>query len=107
MEIILFFTRFALFLTGYLFFELTSSDNTGGDNKFDLWISKKINRKIDSSLKFKIKKIKIHIHHWLYCLVFTISGIIFKCDSMYFFIGGTFHGIYKYDDWHKCIEFSH
>ena len=95
--------KLVLVFIGYLFFETTSSENTGGCNKFDIWLSKKINKNISSSLKFETEYYHIHIHHWLYCAIFILSGLYFKCDTMYFFSGGFLHGIFKYNDWYKVI----
>jgi len=89
---------------GYILFDLSSSDQVGGDNKFDLMISNLTFMDIKTSLKFKLGDITIHIHHWLICMVF---GIIFyyleQYELMYISFGGIVQGITRYNDWKYII----
>lgn len=66
-------------------------------------------------LLVSIRKIKIHIHHWILGFLFTVVIIFFKAISIddinsfdlhliSFFIGIMFQGIYEFNDWKEIIE---
>jgi hypothetical protein len=93
-----------LFLLGYTIFELSSSDQTGGKNKFDLMIGNILGRKISTSLRFNIDWVHCHIHHWLLCFIGVLLFSIWELPVLVLLcLGGMAQGIYKYDDWMNVI----
>lgn len=97
-------------IMGYLFFTLSSSNQTGGDNKFDLMLREYIGTPIDTSLRFEHNNIHIHIHHWvvllgIYCFIYFMEDSIQERAMMYFCLGGTIQGIVNYDDWYHLVTY--
>lgn len=91
-------------LLGYTLFDTSSSDTTGGMNKFDIFICDTLGQNIRTSLKFDIGCIKLHIHHWLLCLFgFILFNYMKKYELMYICLGGMLQGIIKYSDWKDII----
>ena len=92
-------------LFGYTFFDYTSSDEPGGKNNFDIFLEELFECNICTSLKFKIGKINIHIHHWLVCFIGIIFFKLINQEELgYFCLGGMIHGIINYSDWKKIIN---
>ena len=96
-------------LMGYTFYNILSSTETGGKNKIDIYLSKKLEKNINSSMKYKFKMgnkmIFIHIHHWLYLLIIgvSLSFIEYFLYAKYFCFGGIIQGIVRYKDWYKVV----
>jgi hypothetical protein len=83
---------------------MSSSDNTGGENKFDKFISDILDYEIKTSLKFNYDIISIHIHHWLICFFgYIIFYHINQKEFMYFCLGGMIQGIINYQDWSSIL----
>lgn len=97
-----------LVILGYLSFEHSSSNQTGGINKFDLMLSNYLGTPINTSLRYCGEYIHIHLHHWLicfmvYCLMYYNQDTWWERIIMYFCLGGIIQGIINYDDWFKVI----
>lgn len=91
-------------LLGYTFFDISSSDTTGGRNKFDIFMSDIMGYDIITSLRFDIGFIKLHLHHWLLCLFgFLVFNYMKVNEFMYICLGGMIQGIIKYSDWKDII----
>lgn len=95
-------------IIGYLFFTLVSSDTTGGDNKFDCWISEIIEEEVCLSLKFEVERnVTIHIHHWIVLfLMFLVAEEMNYSNIKYMCLGGIAQGIISYTDWYNIILFN-
>lgn len=94
----------AFILVGYTFFYLSSADNEGDNNNFDIWFKNTFGIHISTSLKFKIDDFIIHIHHWmiligLYLFFYNINYNI--CSLLC--IGGIIQGIICYNDWLRIV----
>lgn len=94
----------SLIILGYTFFSYSSSDKTGGENKFDQLIKQITNWEIRTSLKFSYDEIIIHFHHWLICLIGYFIFYHLGCYKItYLCLGGIIQGIINYDDWKDII----
>lgn len=97
----------SLVLLGYTFFCYTSSDKTGGENKFDLMINRIFDCEITTSLRFDCGTILIHFHHWLLCFIGYIFFFFLNLKELsYFMLGGVIQGIVNYNDWKDIILFK-
>ncbi len=99
-------------IMGYLLFSLTSSDETKGKNKFDIFIQDffkedTFNTSIQCEIDIQDTLVKIHIHHWL---IMYFVFVLAKYNSLerikFFALGGIIQGIVNYSDWFKIITFS-
>jgi len=61
------------------------------------------------SLSFKIRRYRVHIHHWLSACIALIIALhlnfyIISPTIFYGFLGGTiFQGVISYSDWYKIL----
>ena len=90
------------FILGYLLFYFTSSEETGGENKFDKWVYETFGIYVSTSLKFNSHNYDFHIHHWviLFLLGFMIEHSMFRL----FCIGGIFQSFSHYWDCFDIIK---
>ena len=92
-------------ILGYAFFSYSSSDQTGGRNKFDLMMGNILDYEIVTSLKFECEEVIIHFHHWLVCLIFYFICYYLGCRSLSnFLLGGIIQGIINYHDWKQIVK---
>jgi hypothetical protein len=80
---------------GYFIGKFFSGEKTGQRGKL-------------KSAIFNIGNWKIHFHHWLFCSLILISGLLYKFIpfpqfSVGFLGGLIFQGISCYPDWYKII----
>jgi hypothetical protein len=92
-----------------MFFEIVSAKNAGEPNQIEKMFG---NKKL--SLKFRIKNVHLHLHHWLSSLVALILIVVFRpgivsgawmslvCGLC---IGGVFQGL-RYEDRLKVIWYE-
>jgi len=91
-------------LLGYIFFSITSSNRTGGRNKFDVWISNLLDHNINTSIKFNFFDWKIHLHHWIILLIVAIfAGYYQNLFIFGFCIGGIIQSFLFYEDSFQII----
>lgn len=97
-------------LLGYIFYDNMSSKEVGQRNQLDIYLSNKLGRKINFSLKFKFrikdKMIYLHCHHWLYLLIIVGLISLFEYTIVYikyFALGGVVQGMVKYKDWYNVV----
>ena len=88
-------------LLGYIFFSITSSNRTGGRNKFDVWVSNLLDHDINTSIKFNFFDWKIHLHHWIILLVVAIFTGYRNPFIFGLCIGGILQSFLFYED---CFE---
>ena len=63
------------------------------------------------SILIPLGRRKLHLHHWLICLVIMAIGVtkniylFLPPEIFYGFLGGlAFQGVYSYSDWHRIIR---
>ena len=94
-------------IIGYLFFDCSSSEETGGENKFDKLLSEALDYEIKTSLRFEYSELIIHFHHWLLCYFgFILFQYTENTNISYICLGGMIQGILNYQDWKNIITIN-
>jgi len=95
---------------GFAFYELVSAKNAGEPNQ----IERIFGNKKKLSLKFRVRNVHLHLHHWLTCLVLLVLIVVFRPGMISgawmslacgLCVGGIFQGL-RYEDRLKVIWYE-